>query len=332
VRRLNVGQERNCIAWRRIIALLLTLLVCVSRPAMADDYPIGPIKLVVGAAAGGGFDLIARLLGDAVSAKLKQPVIVENRPGAGHVVATEVVARSEPDGYTLLVAGANHVLNPMLHSTLPYDSEADFVPVALWARTPFILEVNASIPAKTVQELVGYVKAKGTVTFTSSQLNSSSHVAGELFKQMGGLEMTYVPYRGSAPALQDLLANRVSIMVDAPVSSMPFIAQGALRALAVTSPERFAGLPDVPTMAESGFPGFSIVAWVGLMAPAKTPPSVIAKLNGAFNDALRDPEVLTVLARQGWEAAPRSPAEFRGFLQAEIASQREVVRKANMHE
>jgi tripartite-type tricarboxylate transporter receptor subunit TctC len=300
--------------------------------AHADDYPNKPVRLVVGAAAGGGFDVFARLLGDKLSAIWNQPVIVDNRPGAGHVLATEFVAHSEPDGYTLLVAGANHTLNPLLHDKLSYDTLKDFAPVILWAKTPFVLEVNAALPVHSVPELLALARSRdGSLNYTASQLNSSSHIAGELLKQIAQVKMTFVPYRGSAPALQDVLANRVSVMIDAPVSSLPHIRSGALRALAVTSLRREPSLPDVPTMAESGFPGFEVVAWIGLVAPAHTRQAVIDRLNATFTQVLKEPDVRATLAAQGWDITPGSPHDLDLFIQKEIDHYRDVVRAANLH-
>jgi tripartite-type tricarboxylate transporter receptor subunit TctC len=297
----------------------------------AESYPTKPVRIVVGAAAGGGFDIAARLLADRLSQIWGQPVIIDNRSGAGHVVATELVSRAEPDGYTLLVVGANHVLNPLLLKKLPYDTEKDFVPVILWGKTPFILEVNPALPVKSVQELVAFVQSqKGGMNYTASQLNSSSHVAGELFKQMAKIDMTFVPYRGSAPALQDVLANRVSVMFDAPVSSMPLIEAGQLRPLAVTSSKRDPALPDIPTMAEAGFPGFEIVAWIGLAAPAGTPSDIVKKLNSSFAAVLAEPGVRGTLAKQGWVVETGSPESLGAFIRTEIEHYRGIVRAANL--
>ena len=316
-----------------LAALLIgvTTLVLATIPARAQNYPNKPVRIVVGAAAGGGFDIAARLLADRLAQIWGQPVLIDNRSGAGHVLATELVSRAEPDGYTLLVAGANHVLNPLLQKKLPYDTEKDFTPVILWAKTPFILEVNPALPVHSVQELIALAKSqKGSLNYTASQLNSSSHVAGELFKQLAKIDMTFVPYRGSAPALQDVLANRVSVMFDAPVSSLPHIESGKLRPLAVTSARRDPSLPDVPTLAESGFPGFEIVAWIGLVAPAGTPADVITMLNASFARVLAEPGVRNVLAKQGWVVETGSPDALEKFIRTEIAYYREIVRAANL--
>jgi len=328
--RLGYGGREKRRLYTYTFAVLLICAALVSN-ARAQEFPNKPVRLVVGAAAGGGFDIAARLLGNRLAQIWGQPVIIDNRSGAGHVLATEVVSRAEPDGYTLLVAGANHVLNPLLQKQLPYDTEKDFAPVILWAKTPFILEVNPALPVQSVQELIAFAKAQNPpINYTASQLNSSSHVAGELFKQLAKVQMTFVPYRGSAPALQDVVANRVPVMFDAPVSSMPLIEVGKLRPLAVTSRKRDPALPEIPTLAESGFPDFEIVAWIGLVGPAGIPTSVVKTLNAAFAGVLNEPEIRTTLAKQGWVIEDGSPEALGIFIRTEIDFYREIVRSANM--
>lgn len=311
--------------------ILALLGFAFASACQAQGYPNKPIRLIVPAAAGGGFDLFARLAGDKLSTVWGSPVIVENRPGAGHVVATSYVAKADPDGYTLLVCGGNHTLNPFLHASLPYDAVRDFEPVVLLAKTPFVMVVHPSIPAKNLKEFVQYAKSrKGDLNFTATQPNGAGHLSGELLKRTAGFEMSFVAYKGSAPALQDVLAGRVPIMFDAPVTALPHIKSGGTHAIAVTSAVREPTLPDVPTIADSGFPGFDVTAWVALIAPARTPAAITEKLNAGFVQVLADPEVRTKLASQGWSITASSRQGLADFIKAEMSRWGDVVRAAKL--
>lgn len=315
----------------RFIPAIALFIVAFASVCHAQVFPAKPIRLIVPAAAGGGFDLLARLVGEKVGATWSTPVIVENRPGGGHVIASSFVAKSDPDGYTLLVCGGNHTLNPFLHASLPYDTVKDFESVALMAKTPFILVVHPSIPATSLKDFVAYAKArKGELNFTATQPNGAGHLSGELLKRNGGFDMTFIAYKGSAPALQDVLAGRVPIMFDAPVTALPHIRSGATRALAVTTATRDPLLPDVPTIAESGFPGFEVSAWVALVAPGRTPAAITEKLNAGFTQALADPEIRAKLASQGWRITASSREGLTEFVKGEMNRWGDVVRAAKL--
>jgi tripartite-type tricarboxylate transporter receptor subunit TctC len=315
-----------------LAAVLAALpLLFAASVTSAQSFPSKPVRLVVPAAAGGGFDLIARLLGDKVSAAWGRPVIVENRPGAGHVVATSIVAKADPDGHTLLVSGGNHTLNPFTVGNLPYDTLKDFEPVMVLAKTPFVLIVHPSVKVSSLKELVQYAKQQdGKLNFTATQPNGAAHLSGELLKRMAGFDMTFVPYKGSAPALQDVLAGRVPVMFDAPVTSLPHIKRGAMQAIAVTSATREPTLPNVPTIAESGFPKFDVVAWVGLIAPAGTPVAITEKLNQGFAQALSDADVRAKLGSQGWSVTASSRQAMGEFIKSEMDRWGAVVRASNL--
>jgi tripartite-type tricarboxylate transporter receptor subunit TctC len=310
------------------LALAALLLAA---PAQAQNFPVQPVHLVVGAAPGGGFDQMARLLADEMTKSLGQPVVVDNKPGAGAVVSTAFVGSSKPDGYTVGMIGGNHSTNHHLTDNLPYNTEKDFAPVILLAKTPFVVVVHKDVPAKTLAEFIALSKAKpGAVMFTATQPNGQSHLAIEMLKKISGADLTFVPYKGSAPALTDLLAGTIPMMVDAPVTSMQHIAAGKIRALAVTSAQRAALMPDVPTIAESGFPGVDVSAWVGIVAPAGTPDAVLEKLNAAFAGALKVDSVKKRLDEQAWVAAAGSRAEMAAFLKSEDQRWGEIIRSANL--
>ncbi len=323
--------KKNPMVRRIATAALVLASIAGGSMAFAQSFPNKPVRLIVPAAAGGGFDLIARMLGERVSTAWGNPVVIENRPGGGHVVATGFVAKSDPDGYTLLVCGGNHTLNPFLHASLPYDTQKDFESVVLLAKTPFVLVVHPSIPAKNLREFVEYAKSrKGDLNFTATQPNGAAHLSGELLKRTAGFDMTFIAYKGSAPALQDVLAGRVPVMFDAPVTAMPHLKSGATRALAVTSASREAALPDVPTIAESGYPTVDVSAWVALVAPARTPVAVTEKINAGFVQALNEPDVRARLASQGWTVTASSRQGLTDFVKAELDRWGVVVRAAKL--
>lgn len=289
------------------------------------------LHLIVPAPAGGGFDSFARAIAQKVAENLKTSVIVENRGGGGHVIGTATVARAEPDGTTILMVGTNHTINPIFNKRLSYDSLKDFETVMVMAKTPFMLVVTQSLSVKTPQELVAYAKANpGKLNFTASQTGGASQLAGELLKLGAAIDMTFVPYQGSAPALTDVLAGRVQVMIDAPVTAMPHAKTGALRALAVTSGVRSPYLPDVPTLAESGWPQIDVTAWVGLLVPARTSKENVQWLNQAFTKALSDPQLQELLAAQYWTVTPGSPEEMRAFIEKEMNQWDDLVKRANL--
>ena len=260
------------------LTLALALLVAAS-DTRADDYPSHPIKLIVPYAPGGGADAVARIVGKRVSETIGQPIVIENRGGAGSIIGTEDVHKADPDGYTLLLGQSGPIsINPAVYKELPYDPEKDFTPITMTTAYPYILVVNAKLPVKTLQDFVAMVKAKpGEFNYGSTGVGSANHLVTELFSSKAGLKMVHVPYRGTALAVADLLAGQVTMVFADPVSALPHIKAGTLRALAVTSKERSSVAPEVPTIAESGYPGFDAIAWHGILAPAKTPPPIISQ-------------------------------------------------------
>jgi tripartite-type tricarboxylate transporter receptor subunit TctC len=304
------------------------LVAIVAAGAWAQAYPTRPIRIVVPFPAGGTTDVLARAVAQKLTESLGQPTVVDNRPGAGGNIGAELVAKSAPDGYTLLMGTVGtHAINPSLYPKMPYDHVRDFAPVILVAGVPNVLVINPALPINSVQELIAYGKANpGKLNFASSGNGTSIHLSGELFKTMAGVQMAHIPYKGSAPALQDLVGGQVQLMFDNLPSSLALIKAGKLKALAVTSKERAAALPDVPTLAESGLPGFEASSWFGLLAPAGTPQPVIAKLNAEVAKWLASPEAKEKLLAQGAIAAGGTPEDFARHIAAETAKWQKVVK------
>jgi tripartite-type tricarboxylate transporter receptor subunit TctC len=318
--------------WTNRLALAAFAVLCAAfaTGASAQGFPTKPIRIVVPFPAGGTTDVLARAAAQKLTETLGQPAVVDNRPGAGGNIGAELVAKSAPDGYTLLMGTVGtHAINPGLYPKLPYDHVKDFAPVILVAGVPNVLVVNPSLPVNSVQELVAYAKANpGKLNFASSGNGTSIHLSAELFKLMAGVQMTHVPYKGSAPALQDLVGGQVQLMFDNMPSSLALIKAGKLKALAVTSKERAPALPDVPTIAESGLPGYDASSWFGLLAPAGTPPPAIARLNGEIAKWLATPEAREKLLAQGANAAGGTPEDFARFIAAETAKWQKVVKES----
>lgn len=311
--------------FRLAAAVLAVAGTLIAQPAAAQEYPNRIIKWVVGYPAGGATDIFARLIGQYLSEKLGQQVIIENRPGAGNNIATEAVINSTPDGYTVLLTNPANAVNATLYRSLKFNFINDTVPVAGIARVPNVMEVHPSVPAKTVKEFIDYVKANpGKVNMASSGNGTSIHLSGELFKFMTGVQMQHVPYRGSAPALTDLLAGQVQIMFDNLPASIGHIKAGSLRPLAVTTAQRSKNLPDVPTVAET-VPGYEASAFFGMSAPKGTPPAIIAKLNATINAALKDPGVLARIEELGGIPMAGTPEEFGAVVKAETEKWSKVV-------
>ena len=312
--------------------LLACLLIAFGAAAADDDYPNRPVKIVVPFAPGGSTDVVARILADKLQGELKQPFVVENKPGAGGNIGADVVAKSNPDGYTLLM-GTTGVLaiNNFLYKEMPFDPQRDFAPVSYTSLITNILVVNANVPAKSVEELVALAKAKpGELTFASSGAGSSTHLSAELFKSMTGTSILHVPYKGSSQAITDLMAGHVTMLVDNAPSSLPFVQQGKLRALGVTSLKRMPSLPDVPTLDESGVKGYESLSWSRIVAPAATPTPVIAKLNAAIERILAMPEVRKKFADMGVDPVGGPPEAFARHIRAESEKWGRVVKAANI--
>jgi tripartite-type tricarboxylate transporter receptor subunit TctC len=277
---------------------------------------------------GGPLDAVGRAIAQKLTEAWGQSVVVDNRPGAGGNIGADVVAKSPPDGYTVVMGAlSTHAVNPSLYPTMPYDAVKDFAPITLVAVTPNVLVVNPSLPVNSVQELVAYAKARpGKLSFGSGSNGSAGHLAGELFKVDAGVDMVHIPFKGGAPATQALLAGDTQLMFDNLANAMPQVKAGKLRALAVTTAQRSKLAPELPTMAEAGLRGFDISTWFGLLAPAGTPPDVIARWNADVTRILEAPDMRERLAGQGAEAAPTTPAAFAQFIAAELAKYARIVK------
>ena len=301
-------------------------LPAIPRLAGAQSYPSRPVRLIVGFPAGGSADIVARLIGQSLSERLGQPFIIENRPGAGSNIGTETVVRAPPDGYTLLMVSAANVTNATLYDNLNFNFIRDIAPVAFMDRVANVLEVNPSIPARTVPEFTAYAKANpGKINMASGGTGSSQHVAGELFKMMAGVDLVHVPYRGVAPALTDLLAGQVQVLFDTVPASLPHIRAGKLRALAVTTASRSEALPDVPTVGDF-VPGYEASSIHGIGAPRNTPADIIDRLNKEVNAALADPKFKARIADLGGIVAVGSPADFGKIIAEETEKWAKVVK------
>jgi len=307
---------------------IAALLAVFAQNAFAQAYPTHSIRLVVPFPAGGTTDILARAAAQKLSESLGQAVVVDNRPGAAGNIGADLVAKSAPDGYTLLMGTVGtHAINPSLYAKMPYDHVKDFVPVVLVAGVPNVLAVYPPFPVNSVAELIALAKAKpGTINFASSGSGTSIHMSGELFKSMAGVDMTHVPYKGSAPALTDLMGGQVQIMFDNLPSALPLIKAGKLRAIAVTSLKRAPALPDVPTISESGLPGFEASSWFGVLAPAGTPSPIVAKINADVNKWLQSPEAREQMLAQGANAAGGTPEQFAAHIRAETEKWAKVVK------
>jgi tripartite-type tricarboxylate transporter receptor subunit TctC len=307
-------------------------LAIAAAPAHADDYPSHPIKLIVPYALGGGADAVARIVAKRVSETIGQPIVIENRGGAGSIIGTEDVHKAEPDGYTLLLGQSGPIsINPAVYKDLPYNPEKDFAPITMTTAYPYILVVNSKLPVKTLQEFVAMVKAKpGEFNYGTTGVGAANHLVTELFSSKAGLKMVHLPYRGTALAVADLLAGQVTMVFADPVSALPHMQAGTLRALAVTSKQRSPVAPDVPTVAESGYPGFDAIAWHGTLAPANTPPAIIAKLHDQIVAALKDPPTKALLEAQAMATVGDTPEEFSAFIKQDIAVWKEVATQADV--
>ena len=316
------------------------IAVCIAVAATAHAQPAGkpggvypskPVRLIVPFAPGGSNDIMARITAQKFTETFGQQVIVDNRAGASGIVGTDIAAKAPPDGYTLLMMSLTLTVNPSLYKKLPYNTEKDLAPVTLVASAPLMLVVHPSLPAKSVNELIGFAKANpGKLNFGSGGPGTTPHLAGEMLKMMAKVQMTHVPYKGGGPALADLVGGQIQLMLENIPSTLPHVKAGRLRALAVSGLKRSPLVPDLPTLDEAGLKGYEIVGWNGLFVPSGTPQSIIAYLHGLTVKALAQPDVKERLATLGAEGVGNTPEQFRGFLKAEIVKWARVVKEAGL--
>ena len=325
---ISAGVPRRVMSTAVLAAVVAFLPAAWSSGAFAQAFPSKPVKLVIPFPPGGSLDAVGRAIADKLTQMWGQSVVVDNKPGAGGNIGADFVAKSPPDGYTVVMGAlSTHAVNPSLYPKMPYDAVKDFAPISLVAITPNVLVVNPTLPVNSVKDLIAYAKANpGKLSFGSGSNGSAGHLAGELFKVDTGTDMVHIPFKGGAPALQALLAGDTQLMFDNLANSMQQVKAGKLKALAVTTEKRSALVPDLPTMAESGVPGFDISTWFGIMAPAGTPPEVIAKWNTDLVTVLNSADMREKMTAQGAEAAPMTPAEFSAFIARELAKYARIVK------
>jgi tripartite-type tricarboxylate transporter receptor subunit TctC len=317
----------KCLAFSFIFAAILA-----TSSSRADEYPSRSIHLIVPFSAGGSADSTARILASRIGKALGQSIVVENRGGAGAIIGAEFVKKSEPDGYTLLLGQSGPIsINPAVYKNLPYDPVKDFAPICLTTTYPYVMVVNSALGVKTLKEFVTLAKSKpGGLNYGTTGVGSSNHLVTELFAGKAGIKMTHIPYRGTALAVTDLLAGQVQMVFSDPISALQYVKSGALVALAVTSKDRSPVAPTVPTIAESGYPGFDAIAWHGILGPAHTPPAIIARLNAEILKALNDPDTKTLLESQAIQVVGNSPEAFARFIKQDSALWKEVADQARI--
>lgn len=309
----------------------LAMAVVLVGPSAAQTYPTRSIRFIAPFAAGGGTDLIARTLAQKLTGALGQSVVVDNRSGANAVIGTEIAAKSPSDGYTIMIATPTLTVNPSMVRKLPYDAIRDFAPVSLVATSPHLLAVHPSLPAKSVKELVALAKARpGQLTFSSGATGGSSHLSAELFSSIARIKMINVPYRGTGQAVLAIVTGEVSLGFNDVMTNLPQMKAGRLRGLAVTSLKRSSATPDLPTIAESGYPGFQSGVWYGVLAPAGTPPEIVSRLNAELVKITRNPEFLQRLTAEGGEAVGSSPEQFGNYIKTETARWAKIIKEANI--
>ena len=317
----------------KCLALAFTLAAALAAGTThADDYPSRPIRLIVPYAAGGGADSVARIVAKRISESIGQTIVIENRGGAGSIIGTELVKNSNPDGYTLLLGQSGPIsINPAIYKDLPYDPLKDFVPISMTTAYPYIMVVSPALGVKTVNEFVALAKSRpGQLNYGTTGVGAANHLVTALFDRRAGIEMTHIPYRGTALAVTDLLAGHVQMVFADPISALPHMNAGTLLALAVTSKDRSPVAPAVPTISESGYPGFDAIAWHGILAPANTPPAVVNKLYAEIVKALKEPETATLLEKQAMQTVGSSPQAFASFIRQDIAIWKEVADQAKV--
>jgi len=326
--------RRACLA-ATLAATLATVLVTtaafIALPALAEQYPNRPVRIIVPTPAGGPVDVMARLIGNALPAQLGQPVYIENKPGAGNIIGSKLAADAIPDGYTLIVTSASGlIMSPIIHKSAGYTA-ANFAPISLVAETPQVLVANPNVPIKSMAELVAYAKANpGKLNYSTGGIGTLPHLTAELFKATTGTNIVHVPYKGGGPALQAVMTGQVQLTFDTLSTSLQLVRSGKLRAIAIGGRTRSQELPDVPTMREAGYPTLSTGAWTALLAPRGTPPVVIAKLNAAVNAALQTESLKSTLAKLGGEPRGGTPKELADYVASETAKWRPIVQSLNL--
>lgn len=319
-------------AGRRVLFVLIAAAALAAGlgaggPSIASDYPTKPVRLVVPFPPGGPVDTLARMVGQKLSERWSHQVVVENIAGANGIIGSEAVAKSAPDGHTLLLVPVGHAMNASVYSRLPFDTLNDFTAVVNVAAAPFVLVMHPSVPIKTIAELVAYAKANpAKLTYASAGVGSANHLAGALFQSLAGVNIVHVPYKGSAPATNDLLGGHVSMIFNNMVNSIPYLERGQLRGVAVTSPRRSPALPDLPTVAESGIAGFEVTGWYGIFGPARMPAEIVRKINAEVNQVINAADVRERMRTQGVDPAGGSAESFGAFVKAEIEKWRAVVK------
>jgi tripartite-type tricarboxylate transporter receptor subunit TctC len=322
----------KCLVPACVFPALALFAVLATTTARSDEYPSRPIHLIVPYAAGGSADSTARVIASRVGKNIGQSIVVENRGGGGAIIGAEFVNKSEPDGYTLLLGQPGPIsINPAVYKNLPYDPVKDFAPVSLTTTYPYVMVVNPSLGVKTLKEFVALTKSKpGGLNYGTTGVGSSNHLVTELFASRAGIKMTHIPYRGTALAVTDLLAGQVQVVFADPISALQHVNSGTLIALAVTSRDRTPMAPAVPTISESGYPGFDAIGWHGILAPANTPPAIVARLSAEIREALKDPETRTLLESQAMQIVGSSPEDFSNFIKQDIAIWKEVADQARI--
>src|ERR671914_1964465 len=328
-------QRRRRCAHRRggsVKRLLIYVLCAFAVQAWAQSYPSKPVRVIVPYPPGGGNDTLGRLFAAKLGERTGQPFVVENRPGAGTMIGTEAAAKSAPDGYTILLSSiATHALSPNLYSRVPFDPINDFAPITLLGIAPTVLVINNELPAASLAEFIALAKAKpGSFTYASGGNGTPPHINGEVFKALAGIDLLHVPYKGGGPALADLAAGRVHVMLDTAASAMPHVRSGKLRALALSAPRRSPDLPDLPTFAEAGLPQYDTNAWYSMHAPAGTPNEIVRRLNTELVAILKDPDILARFKQLSTDPVGNSPEEFGAFVKAELDKYARVIKAANI--
>jgi tripartite-type tricarboxylate transporter receptor subunit TctC len=326
-------RRRSALALAAAVAAFGSGAAFGQQPATAGLYPSRPVRIIVPSSPGGGTDILARLLARKLAESLGQPFVVENRAGAGQALGIDVVSHAPPDGYTLLMAASAIVLNQVLSKKTSYDTVRDFTPVSLVSTVSNVLVVNPALPVKTERELIAYAQAHpGVLNYSSAGAGTSPHLSMELFRSMAGITMTHVPYKGSGPATVDVVSGQVQLSMPNILTVMPHIKGGTLRALGVTGPRRAGALPDVPTIAQAGLPGYESVQWYGVLAPAGTPAAVVNRLQAEIVRAVKAPEVQAAMANEGADPVGSSADEFAAFIRSEIAKWTQVVKTAGIQQ